>query len=345
MHEIDLSKYNIRTDLISDTIDDYNKTDGITVDKEKAGDIEIIRVVVEEVVDYLDKKPGKYVTIAFEDVTDKDNRKSVINVLTKELKNFIKYMKIKKSMKGLVIGLGNDNSTPDSVGPKVIDNIIVTKHIFEIEGIDRNKEYRNVSAFAPGVFGTTGIETMSVIKGIINETNPDFLVIVDALASSSIDRVNKTIQITDAGISPGSGVGNMRGELSKETLGIPVLSLGVPTVVDAVTIVSDTINFMFKKFGYSINNVNKASEKLKSVTNVNYLENDYDMNADDKRKLLGILGDLSDEEIKSLIFEVLTPVGYNLMVTPKEVDFVIDKLSLVIGQSINNALHNQNEKK
>ena len=341
MHEIDLSKYNIRTDLISDTIDENRDIEGLIVDKEKIKDIDIIRVSVsEKAIKYVDKKIGKYVTIAFLDVTDKDNRKDVISVLVRELRNFIKHMKIMKEMKCLVIGLGNDRSTPDSIGPKVIDGIIVTKHIFEIDGIKRNKEYRNVSAFAPGVFGTSGIETGSVIKGIIRETSPDFLIIVDALASSSIDRVNKTIQITDAGISPGSGVGNTRGELSKETLGIPVLAIGVPTVVDAVTIVSDTINFMFKKFGYSMNNIDKASEKLKAVTSVNYLESDYDMNPDDKRRLMGILGDLSDDEIKSLIFEVLTPVGYNLMVTPKEVDFVIEKLSLVLSDAINKAIHN-----
>lgn len=340
-HEIDLSKYSIRTDLISDTIDTSKSIDGITLDNDNVGDIAITRVIVgEEGTGRVDRKAGKYVTIAFSDVTDKLNREDVTDVLTKELKNFMKYMKITKKMKCLVVGLGNAMSTPDAVGPKVIEHVIVTKHIFEIEGIKRNKDYRNVSAFAPGVFGTTGIETHSIIKGIIIETDPDFLVIVDALASSSIDRVNKTIQITDAGISPGSGVGNMRKELSIETLGKPVLAIGVPTVVDAVTIVSDTINFMFKKFGYSMKNIGKASEKLKPVTTVNYLEEDNHISEEDKKRLLGILGDLSEEEIKSLIFEVLTPVGYNLMVTPKEVDFVIDKLSDVISISINKALHN-----
>ena len=340
-HEIDLSKYSIRTDLISDTIDVNSSIDGVVFDNDSVGNTAITRVTVNgEASSVLNKKNGKYVTISFPDVTDKTNREEVIKILVGELKEFIKYMKISKNMKCLVVGLGNAASTPDALGPKVINNIIVTKHIFEVEGIKRNRYYRNVSAFAPGVFGTTGIETQSIIKGVISETNPDFLIIIDALASSSIDRVNKTIQITDTGISPGSGVGNMRGEISFETIGRPILTIGVPTVVDAVTIVSDTINFMFKKFGYSIKNVDKVSEKLKPITSVNYLEKENNISGEDKKKLLGILGDLSEEEIKSLIFEVLTPVGYNLMVAPKEVDFIINKLSDVVSVSINKSLHN-----
>ena len=248
-------------------------------------------------------------------------------------------MNILDSDKCLVVGLGNSNSTPDSLGPKVVDNIVVTKHLFDIDGIDVLDEYRNVSAIKPSVLALTGIETRDIIKGIISISKPDFLIIVDALSSSSISRVNKTIQITDTGISPGSGVGNNRGELSKDTLGIPVIGIGVPTVVDAVTIVSDTINFMMKKFSYSKKNIDSYKDKLKPLNKINYLDIETELSTSDKKKIMGEVGILSKNEIKQLIFEVLTPIGYNMMVTPKEVDFVIDKLSIVISNVINRSLH------
>ena len=249
-------------------------------------------------------------------------------------------MNILDNDKVLVVGLGNSNSTPDCLGPKVIDSLIITKHLFDLDGIDVLDGYRNVSAIKPGVLALTGIETKEIITGVINRIKPDFLIIIDALASSSISRVNKTIQFTDAGIFPGSGIGNNRGELSRSTLGIPVIAIGVPTVVDAVTIVSDTINYMMKKFSYSKNNINNDKDKLKSSFQINYLDNNIsELSSNDKKKILGEIGGLSDNEIKQLIFEVLTPIGYNMMVTPKEVDFIVDKLSLIISNTLNRTLH------
>ena len=144
--------------------------------------------------------------------------------------------------------------------------------------------------------------------------------------------------MTDAGIHPGSGIGNNRKEISKETLDIPVIAIGVPTVVDAVTIVSDTINYMHKHFTYMKNNINKTN-KLIPINKINYLKEQIDVTIEDKKNLLGIIGNLNESEIKQLIYEVLSPIGYNLMVTPKEINFVIDKLSDVIGNGINRALH------
>ena len=163
---------------------------------------------------------------------------------------------------------------------------------------------------------------------------------IDALASSKIDRVNKTIQITDAGILPGSGVGNNREILNKDTFKIPVIAIGVPTIVDALTIVYDTFNYMKKKFSYNIDNVD--SNKLKFVDSMhqNYLDTERELTKEEEEKILGMVGTLNDDEFKKLILEVLSPINYNLMVTPKEIDFVIDKLGLLIGNSINKVLHN-----
>lgn len=339
-HEIDLSKYQIRTDLVIESIKDKS-IKGLIKEDRKYDDILVNEIIVtKELEKYCDKKKGKYITITFDDVTDISNQKKVEEVFQKELKDFLAYMNILENDKCLIVGLGNEKSTPDALGPKVINSIIVTKHLFDLDGVEVLDGYRNVSTIKPSVLALTGIETKDIILGIISKTKPDFVIIVDALASSSVSRVNKTIQLTNAGISPGSGVGNYRGELSYQTLGVPVIAVGVPTVVDAVTIVSDTINYIMKKFSYSKQNIDINKNKLKPVTSINYLEDNVEeLSKNDKKKLLGEVGVLSEEQIKQLIFEVLTPIGYNMMVTPKEVDFVIEKLSLVISNVINRTLH------
>ena len=339
MSEIDLKNYKIRTDLIVESIG-TSTFDGIITKEQTIDNIKVSNITVNNNILELNKKKGKYITISFDDVTDTNNRKKVEQVLTHELKELLKYLKINSKDKCLVVGLGNYKSTPDSLGPKVINKLVVTRHLYLIDGIEVDKGYREVSAFTPGVMGTTGIEAKDFIFGLCKEIKPNFVIAIDALASSSIDRVNKTIQITDTGINPGSGVGNTRVEISKDTIGVPVIAIGIPTVVDAVTIVSDTLKYLLKKFSYSKENINKNSNKLKPVTSINYLEKEVsELSVEDKEKILGFLGNLTEEEMHQLIFEVLSPIGYNLMVTPKEIDFVIDKLSLVLSTSINDSLH------
>lgn len=341
MSEFDLKNYKVRTDLIVDTISVMNSP-YIKKSEKEINNIKVTDITVEEDIKELNKKKGKYITISFEDVTDTTNRKNVEKVLSSELNKLMKYLNIKKEDKCLVVGLGNYKSTPDSLGPKVINKLLVTRHMYLIDELEVEEGYRNVSAFTPGVMGTTGIEAKDFIFGLCKEIKPDFIIAIDALASSSIDRVNKTIQMTNTGINPGSGVGNTRVEISKDTLGVPVIAIGIPTVVDAVTIVSDTLKYLLKKFSYSKDNINKHSNKLKPITSINYLEEESnELTDEEKEKILGFIGNLDEEEIHQLIFEVLSPIGYNLMVTPKEIDFVIDKLSLILSTSINETLHSK----
>ena len=339
MGKIDMSKYHIRTDLVLDELDGIND-ESIKVDKRKLDDIRITNVEVKkEYENRLNKKKGKYITIEFDDVTDYENRKKVIKVFCEELKILLEKLNLSENDECLVIGLGNEKSTPDSLGPKTINDILVTKHLFSLEKNKVDSGFRCVSAFNPGVMGVTGIETSELIKNIIDTVKPKFVIVIDALAASSISRVNKTIQMTDSGIHPGSGVGNSRKEISKSVLGIPVIAIGIPTVVDAVTIVSDTIDYMIKHFSYIEANINNPANKL-AVKKTNYLKKNLkEMKKADKKKYVGLLGELNDEEIHSLIYEVLSPIDYNLMVTPKEVDFVIDKLSNVLSSGINQVLH------
>ena len=176
---------------------------------------------------------------------------------------------------------------------------------------------------------------------LINAVKPKFVIAIDSLASSSIDRINKTIQITDTGIHPGSGVGNNRKELSKKTLGIPVIAIGVPTVVSSSIIVNDTLNNLFKHLSYIKDN--KETNKLIIKRNNRYKDKikDRDLSQEEKNNLLGLVGSLDNDTKKRLMEEVLTSINANLIVTSTEIDFLIDKLSNLISSALNNSLHRQ----
>lgn len=334
MNKIDLKNYEIRTDMVLDLAD---KNKDLSYKNYDNNGVKVSWMKLEE-NNTIGKKKGMYLTLEFDDITDDDMKKKVASVFKEEFVKMLEKVGYKSNLKTMVIGLGNMKSTPDALGPMVSEKIIVTNHLFDMQ-IDVDKNLSCVSSFYPGVTGTTGIETSDYIKGVTDKVNPDLIIVVDALASSSISRVNRSIQVSDAGISPGSGIGNKRKEISKETLGVPVIAIGIPTVVDGVVIVSDTINYMIKNYAYNKNFSKKKVSKFVSKP-MNYLKDDTIANDEDKKILLGLVGTLSDEELKNLIYEVLTPIGYNLMVTPKEVDFVIEKLSDIISYGINHSLHN-----
>ena len=335
-HEIDLKKYDIRSDLVLDSIE--NNRSNIKSDIYEKDGIKVTKVDVDrDNSSLLNKKEGKYVTIEFDDVTDSGNRDRVKDIFTSELKGMIDSLKLKKDYTVLVIGLGNEKSTPDSLGPKVIQNTLITRYLYVI-GENVSDGIRSVSGISPGVMADTGIETVDIISSIVERIKPDIVIAVDALAASSITRINKSIQITDTGIHPGSGVGNMRKEISFDTLGIPVIGIGVPTVVSSSIIVYDTIDFLFKHISYIKDNQNK--NKLIFSRN-NYYDKikDKDLSNKERGELAGLLGTLSEEEERGLINEVLDSLSYNFIVTPKEIDFIVDKLAIVISSGINNSLH------
>src|SRR5690625_1007772 len=345
--------YQVRTDLAVEAKDMYVENEqketsdikGIRTKDRKENDIRITYVDIdEEGAASLGKKQGSYVTIYADGVKRQDtqSQENAAKILAKELEEILKKNNITKDATGLIVGLGNWNVTPDALGPMTVEKVQVTSHLFKLSYETVAKGYRPVAAVTPGVMGVTGIETSDIIHGITEKFDPDFIIAIDALASRSIERVNETIQLSDSGIHPGSGVGNKRKELSKETLGIPVFAIGVPTVVDAVTISSDTIDFLLKHFGREWNEKDRPSKSL-TPNNFSFGKKSFtedDLPDDEKRKtFLGIVGTLSDADKKNLITEVLSPIGYNLMVTPKEVDgFMID-MSYVLANGINAALH------
>ena len=218
MHTIDLKNKGFRTDLVIDDITREKQPKIAAKILEKTKNITVEEVIIDkDSKTNWNKKEGIYKTISFKDITDKNNFKEVEKIAIKTLKVMLSELKIKDDATVLVIGLGNSSSTPDALGPNTVDHVLVTRHLFSIGDVEEG--YRNVASFKPSVTGVTGIETKDLIEGIKEKIKPDLIIVIDALASSSIERLNKTIQITSAGISPGSGVGNNRLEISKDTNG------------------------------------------------------------------------------------------------------------------------------
>jgi len=334
-----MNNFDIHTDLIIDSINNNINDDVLEVYEYEDEDIKVSSLFLdEEKAIKMKKEVGRYITIEFQDITNFEDREHIGKILTDELEKIYGEIGIKDGDECLVVGLGNIKSTPDSLGPKVVNNILVTRHLFILNKNNVKKGMRCVSAFCPGVMGNTGIESADVILGIVKDIKPKFLIVIDALASNSIDRVNRTIQITDSGIHPGSGIGNNRREISKKTIGIPVIAIGVPTVVDVSTVIGDTIQYLYKHISYIKSNYDK--NKL-IFSRSNYLDKirDKDLSCEEKKEVGGMLGELSELELKGLFDEVLTSINYNMMVSVKEIDFVIEKLSSVIMSSLNNSLH------
>ena len=270
-----------------------------------------VRITNEKGAEAMGKPIGSYITLESGHIkeNDIDAHEKIISILSK----YIKYLcPDKEQPTVLVIGLGNRDVTPDSLGPKVVSKILVTRHIKNTVPEDINNAVTSVAALAPGVMGITGIETLEVVKGVTERVKPDIVIAIDALAARRVSRVNATIQLSDTGVAPGAGIGNRRKTLDEETLGVPVIAIGVPTVVDAATMANDAIDRML--------------ETMKSGANKG--SRFYDM-----------LSELAEEEKYSLIKEVLEPYSENMFVTPKEVDAVIENLVNIISNSINIAVH------
>ena len=235
--------YNFRTDLASERRDLYqkannieNQIDGIESEQEDVNEnikIERVKITNENGEKAIGKPIGTYVTIDIKKlkIAQEDEIQKASETLTNELRKIID-THIDKQGEILVVGLGNVYVTPDSLGPKVINEIDVTRHLINYLPQYVEEGTRMVSAIAPGVLGTTGIETVEILKGVVDNIKPKLIIVIDALASRSIERISSTVQLSDTGIVPGAGVGNTRSEISQNSLGIPVIAIGIPTVVD-----------------------------------------------------------------------------------------------------------------
>ena len=334
-----MGKFQIRTDLALEArescVAEDSKIRGVRVEEEydQEREIYITTVLVESEngAKIIGKPVGTYITLEAPhmSVPDEDYHREISEELAKCLRKMIntdagnarKQVQkleevqernescIQKSV--LVVGLGNRQITPDSLGPDVVDNLHITRHIFKEYGKLAEKmgagSSVSISAIVPGVMAQTGMETVEIIKGVVQETAPELVIVIDALAARNTKRLNRTIQVTDTGINPGSGVGNHRHAINRETLGVPVIAIGVPTVVDAATIVNDTMEELVAQMD--------ASEHM--------------------QRLGGTLGTMNRAEKQQMIRELISPHLNTMFVTPKDIDETVKYLSYTISEALN----------
>ena len=307
----------IRTDLALEATEiceeQSTALDGVVVDTKEIEDCTITTVeIINEIGSkIMNKEIGKYITLESDlmKFDDDDSREKVINYLKDEL---IEIFGTDQSKKTLIIGLGNWNITSDALGPRAVSKTLVTRHIFKNYNKDYDDDFSEVAALSPGVMGITGIETVEIVKSIVDKIKPDRVVAIDALASRKMDRVNSTIQISTGGIAPGGGVGNKRKALDKSYLGVDVIAIGVPTVVDAATLTIDVLDL-------AIDNLIEVSQE--------------------NSEFYKMLTKLKEEEKYQLIKDSLDPYDKNLIVTPKDIDETIENLAIIISEGLNRSLH------
>ena len=307
----------IRTDLALEATEiceeQSTALDGVVVDTKELEDCTVttVEIINETGSKIMNKEIGKYITLESDlmKFDDDDSREKVINYLKDEL---IDIFGTDQSKRTLVIGLGNWNITSDALGPRAVSKTLVTRHIFKNYNKDYDDDFSEVAALSPGVMGITGIETVEIVTSIVDKIKPDRVVAIDALASRKMDRVNATIQISTGGIAPGGGVGNKRKALDKSYLGVDVIAIGVPTVVDAATLTIDVLDL-------AIDNLMEVSEESSGF---------YTM-----------LKKLKEEEKYQLIKDSLDPYDKNLIVTPKDIDETIENLAIIISEGLNRSLH------
>ncbi len=307
--------YQVRTDLALEAREKFEEDNveikGVKLEKENlSDDICITRVVIETEngAKAMGKPRGTYITLEAPGMIDEDeDYHSEISV---QLAKLIRQLLPKEEdLAVLVVGLGNREVTPDALGPNVVDNIMITRHIIKEFGKYALGEENTgkISGIVPGVMAQTGMESQEIIRGVIDETKPDCVIVVDALAARSTKRLNRTIQITDTGINPGSGVGNHRHAINRESMGVPVIAIGIPTVVDAATIVTDTMSDLISAMA--------ESSRLKGLG--------------------GTLETLDEMEKYELIRELLSPHLNAFFVTPKDIDEAMKRLSYTISEGLN----------
>ena len=282
---------------------------GAVVERQKYPNASVttVKVVEEQAAQMMGKPVGTYITIEAPGIRDNNHvvQKEVAEVLAQQLASLFN---LPENANVLIVGLGNWQATPDSLGPKVVSQTLVTRHLYRHAPEELKGGMRSVSAMAPGVLGITGIESAEIIKGVAEKVQPELIIAVDALAAGSVDRIGTTIQLADTGVNPGSGIGNKRTGINKETMGAPTIAIGVPTVVNAAVIAQVAIEHFL--------------EKLETNPMLNQVQQN-----------------VMPDYAQGIINDILSPFGGDLMVTPKEVDQLILDTSKIVAGGISMALH------
>ena len=303
-----------------------DQTSGVSINEFTEGRVKVTKVEVDETgQEKIGKKEGTYITLSVPTLTidDSNGFEQLEKAFTKYLDDIHKDIEITKDSKVLVIGLGNKTITPDAVGPFAIDSM-------------QNEQSENPSdhfiMYAPGVTGQTGFETSDFIRALTEKIKPSLVLVIDALATRGSSRLCKTIQITNTGIHPGSGVGNQRTEVSKEVMGVPVTAIGIPTVVDATVIIADAIDNVFRSIAAKIEEKGKPSGKLSVSSWTPDSNQRVDLNL--IKPIFGEWSTWSNEDRLQLFEEVFASHPERLIVTPKEVDVWITKYSILVSKCL-----------
>ena len=317
-----MTEFQVRTDLALEARERFEEDveiRGVAVeesyDERRDIRVTVVRIQTENGAKAMGKPIGTYITLEAPRMSepDEDYHREVSVQLAEVLKSLLPRKEVPVSV--LVAGLGNREVTPDALGPRVVDNMMITRHILKEFGkyAFGQEEISPISGIVPGVMAQTGMESMEILKGVIQETKPECIIAVDALAARSVRRLGVTIQLSDAGIHPGSGVGNHRNSLTRETLGVPVIAIGVPTVVGAAAIVHDTVGALVAA--------------LKEGGEAGYGDMVEHMDGRDQYQL---------------IREVLEPQIGPMYVTPHNIDERVENLSFTISEAIHMALFGGN---
>lgn len=308
-----------RSDVATEALSELSRGSvGIEKEEFAKDGIKVTRVKItdENAAFRLGKEKGGYVTVDVGNAYEDDSVFfDAVNVLGEELKRVICGAVGKKEFSALVVGLGNVSLTSDAIGPNTAEGIVVTRHMKSgAPELFEKMNFNSVSAVVPGVLGNTGIESSVSVKAVAEKTAPDVVIAIDALASSAPERLCRSVQISDTGISPGSGVGNSRKELSEKTVGVPVVAVGVPTVSDALTVTGSVMAELIKSLENSSNATDlELCDRLTSAWN--------------ESSFLTVKRKLSE-----------TP--FNFIVTPKDIDVLVKKASKLLSLALNKALHN-----
>ena len=315
--------FEIRTDLALEEKESYpgdgGEIRGVSLREWEDSQCQVrfteVKILDSQGAEAMGKPQGTYLTLEADRLSqeDEDYHGDIARELGIQIRSLMARMVDKEDVSILAVGLGNHMVTPDALGPKVVEHLQMTRHLEQQygEGFCRKRKLPVLSGIVPGVMAQTGMETAEILKGVIRQTRPDVVVAVDALAARSIRRLGTTIQLTDTGIHPGSGVGNHRNSLTKESLGVPVLAIGVPTVVGTAAIVYDTVDTMIQTLNRHVST----------------------------RGMGNMMESMTAEEPYALICELLEPEFGSLYVTPPDIDERIGRLSFTVSEGIHEALY------
>lgn len=288
---------------------------GFHTEARQVGPATVTRMLIEteQAARTIGKAVGFYSTIEAVGLRERDEEvhKEISHIMAQEVDHFLKRLGIGPDDPVLVVGLGNASATPDSLGPKVVSQLLVTRHLHQMVPPEVRGGLRPLAALSPGVLGTTGIETGEIIFGVVHRIHPALVICVDALAARSSQRLGTTIQMADSGIQPGSGVGNKRFAITRETLGVPVLAVGVPTVIHAATIISDGMEALAAQGGGGTAGAYSGAPGPS----------------------------LPPEQKEATLRRLLSPFMGDLIVTPKDVDVMVDDIAQTLAAGLNAALH------